>query len=138
MAKLRTTTGKNRSGSFQMQAALDFEPGLTEKYPTLIDAIRAQVYACGKPLKTVASDLDMSQSDLSRKLNDNPADPRRFTTEDLEKLPAATDSLLVIYWMVEKYLQDPAERRDRALAEIQKQLPDFMALLKAALPEDRR
>lgn len=132
MARLRSSTGKNHSGGFQSQGALDFEPGLTERYPQFIDAIRAQIYTCGKPLKTVAGDMEMSPSELSRKLNDNPADPRRFTIDDLERLVPATGSLLVIHWLVEKFVQDPAERRDRAISEIQKQLPEFMALLKAA------
>lgn len=138
MTKLRSNTGKNQPGTSPLQAALDFEAGLTEKYPRFIDVIRAQIYMCGKPLKTVAADMDMSQSELSRKLGDNPSDPRRFTTDDLEKLIPATGTLTVIHWLVEKHLQDPDERRDRALNQIQKQLPDFLALLKAALPEGKR
>lgn len=138
MSKLGSSTGKNQAGNLPLQRALDFEPGLTEKYPRLIDCIRAQIYMCGRPLKTVAADMDMSQSELSRKLSDNPADPRRFTTDDLEKLIPATGALTVIHWMVEKHLQNPEERRDRALTEIQKQLPDLFALLKAALPEGKK
>lgn len=115
-----------------MQLQLDFQPGLTEQYPTLLDAVRAQVYGCGKPLKSIASDLDLSQSDLSRKLSGNPDDPRRFSVEDLERLFPATDSVLVIHWLIERFLESADSRRDRAITEIQRQLPQFMALLKAA------
>lgn len=137
MTKLRSTTGNNEPGSFHKQIQLPFEPGLTEKYPRLIDAVRAQIYGSTKPIKTIAADMDMSKSELSRKLNDNPKDPRRFTIEDLEALPAATQSNLVIYWLLEKYIEDPEVRRDRAITEIQKQLPDFMALLKSAVGEKK-
>lgn len=115
-----------------MQLHLDFEPGLTERYPSLLDAVRAQIYGSGKPLKSVASDLDCSQSDLSRKLASNPDDTRRFSIEDLERLMPATESVLVIHWLIEKFLESADSRRDRAITEIQKQLPQFMALLKAA------
>lgn len=121
-----------------MQLHLDFEPGLTERYPTLLDAIRAQVYGCGKALKTIAADADLSQSDLSRKLNDNPNDPRRLTVEDFEKLITATDSHLVVHWLVEKFLQSADDRRDRALDELKKQMPQLMALMKAVTNEGNR
>lgn len=118
-----------------MQLHLDFEPGLTERYPSLMEAVRAQVYGCGKALKAVAADADMSQSELSRKLGDNPNDPRRLTVEDLERLIAATDSVLVVHWLIERFLQSDDARRERALAELQKQMPQFMALMKAVMQE---
>lgn len=118
-----------------MQLALDFEPGLTERYATLMDAVRAQAYGCGRPLKAVAADMDLSQSELSRKLAQNDADPRRFTVEDLERFIPATGSYLVIHWLIERHLEDRDARRERAVVELQRQLPALMALLKAATQE---
>lgn len=118
-----------------MQLSLELDPGLTERYPSLLEAVRAQVYGCGRPLKAIAADADMSQSDLSRKLGDNPNDPRRLTVEDLEKLIDATGSVMVVHWMVERFLQSDQDKRDRALAEIHRQLPQFLALMKAISPE---
>ncbi|XAI95641.1 hypothetical protein [Microcystis phage Mae-JY22] len=120
-----------------MQLHLDFEPGLTERYPSLMEVVRAQVYGCGKALKAVAADADMSQSELSRKLGDNPNDPRRLTVEDLEKLIVATDSVMVVHWLIERFLQSDDTRRERALNELQKQLPQFMALMTAALKDGK-
>jgi len=57
------------------QMTLDFEPGLIERFPTLLDCIRTGAYTNRNPLKTIAADMDMSQSDLSRKLAGNPDDP---------------------------------------------------------------
>jgi hypothetical protein len=114
------------------QLTLDFEAGLTEKHPHLLDCVRASAYTHRNPLKTIASDMDMSQSDLSRKLSGNPDDPRRFSVDDLERFIVATGDVSPIYWLVAKYLQDEKVKHDRALEELARQLPDLLALIAAA------
>lgn len=112
------------------QLTLDFEPGLVEKHPRLLDCIRAAAYTSRNPLKTIAADMDMSQSDLSRKLSGNPDDPRRFSVDDLEHFLNATGDLTPIYWLVEKYLEDGKQKQSRAVQELAKQLPSILALMK--------
>lgn len=114
------------------QMTLDFEAGLTERYPRLLDCIRTGAYTNRNPLKTIAADMDISQSDLSRKLAGNPDDPRRFSVEDLENYIEKTGDVTPIYYLVEKYLQDEDGRQRRAMCELTKQLPDILALFKAA------
>jgi hypothetical protein len=114
------------------QLTLDFEPGLTEKHPHLLDCVRAAAYTHRNPLKTIAGDMDMSQSDLSRKLAGNPDDPRRFSLDDLERFIDATGDVTPIYWLVGKYLQDEKVKQDRALQELAKQMPNILALIAAA------
>jgi hypothetical protein len=114
------------------QLTLDFEAGLTEKHPHLLDCVRASAYTHRNPLKTIASDMDMSQSDLSRKLSGNPDDPRRFSVDDLERFIVATGDVSPIYWLVAKYLQDEKVKHDHALEELARQLPDLLALIAAA------
>lgn len=113
------------------QLTLDFTPGLAERHATLLDCVRSAVYTHRNPLKTIAADMDMSQSELSRKLSGNPEDHRRFTVEDLEKFIQATGDLTPIYYLVEKYLTDEDVKQRRALAELAKQLPDVLALIAA-------
>lgn len=114
------------------QLSLDFDPGLTERYPTAMDCVRASAYSNRKPLKTLAADMDMSQSELSRKLAENPSDTRHFTVWDLERYVVASGDLTPVYWFVEKFLQGDADRQQRALAELARRLPDIAALVKAA------
>lgn len=114
------------------QMTLDFEPGLVERFPSLLDCIRTGAYTHRNPLKTIAADMDMSQSDLSRKLSGNPDDPRRFSVEDFERYVDKTGDLTPIYYLCEKYLQDDGARQQRALTQLAKQLPDILALVKAA------
>jgi hypothetical protein len=113
------------------QLTLDFTPGLAERYASALDCVRAAAYSHRNPLKTISADMDMSQSELSRKLSGNPDDSRRFTLEDLELFITATGDLSPIYYLVEKYLTDEDVKQRRALSELARQLPEVLALIKA-------
>lgn len=79
--------------------------------------------------------MDMSASELSRKLSGNPDDSRRFTLDDLEHYIKSTGDTTPVYYLVEKYLEDDGVRKQRALAELLKCAPQFMALIKQAASE---
>ncbi|MDB5777580.1 MAG: hypothetical protein JWP38_3713 [Herbaspirillum sp.] len=114
------------------QMTLDFQPGLTDRFTGVLDCIRQGAYTHRNPLKTIAADMDMSQSELSRKLSGNMDDPRRLSVDDLEKYLTATGDMTPIYFLVEKYLSDDEAKQRRALGELAKQLPTLLSLLKAA------
>lgn len=114
------------------QREIDFQPGLTEQFPRWHDCIKASVYGCGKPFKTVAADLDMSVSDLSRKLSDNPNDPVHFPLDRLPDLMEATGSRLPVMWLIERFLESPAARREHAIDRLSDLLPEIAELVKAA------
>lgn len=114
------------------QMTLDFTPGLTERFPHLLDVVRAGAYTHRNPLKTIAADMDMSASTLSRKLGGDPDDPRKMSLEDLEKYIESTDDVQPIYWLIEKYLQAESDKQTRALRTLAQQLPDVLALIAQA------
>lgn len=114
------------------QMKLDFQPGLAERHDSLLDCIREAVYTQKVPLKTIAADMDMSQSELSRKLSDNPDDPRRFTVGDLEAFIKATGNMTPIYYLVERFLEDDSLKQQRAMAELLNIAPHLAALIKQA------
>lgn len=114
------------------QLTLDFEPGLTERYASALACVVSCAHSSRKPLKAIAADMDLSQSDLTRKLAQNPNDSRRFALDDLERFVDATGDLTPIYYLVEKYLADDSDRQRRAIAELSKALPQIAALIKAA------
>ncbi len=111
------------------QLTLDFQPGLTERFPRLLDAVRSGAYSHRNPLKTIAADMDMSQSTLSRKLGGDPDDPRKFSIDDLESYIDVTGDIQPIYWLIEKYLQDEEQKQHRALRDLAGRLPDVLALI---------
>ncbi len=112
------------------QLTLDFEPGLVERHETLLACIRQCAYTNRNPLKTIAADMDMSQSDLSRKLSGNPDDPRRFSVDDLERFVSETGDVTPILYLVEKYLADEDTKQRAAHQRLAKMLPDVLALIK--------
>jgi len=116
-----------RSGS---QLTLDFEPGLAERHETLLDCVRQCAYTHRNPLKTIAADMDMSQSELSRKLSGNPDDPRRFSVDDLERFVTETGDVKPILYLVEKFLTDEDAKQRAAHQRLAQMLPDVLALIK--------
>lgn len=114
------------------QREFDFQPGLTEQFPAFKDCIKAAVYSCGRPFKLVAADLDMTVSELSRKLSDNPSDPVHFPLDRLPDLIAATGSTMPVMWLMEQFLEAPAARRTRVIDELSTLLPKIAELVKTA------
>lgn len=112
------------------QLTLDFEPGLAERHESLLACLRQCAYTHRNPLKTLAADMDMSQSDLSRKLSGNPDDPRRFTVDDLERFVTASGDVTPILYLVEKYLADEETKQRAANQQLAKMLPEVLALIK--------
>ena len=114
------------------QLTLDFQPGLTELRTSCLDCVDAQIKTSGKPLKTIAADMDMSSSELSRKLAANKDDPRHFTLVDFEKYLSATGDTTPILYLAQKYCVSNVVKRDQALSALASMAPQLQALLKAA------
>lgn len=114
------------------QVEINFEAGLTDQFPEFRDVVKASVYSCGRALKSVAADLDMTSSELSRKLADNPNDTVHFPVHLLPALIRATGDKRPVYWLVERFLEDEDTKRSRAVAQLSDMLPQLQALLKTA------
>lgn len=101
------------------QLTLSFEPSLPEKYPTLRDFIAYRVQVQHKPAKSIAADMDMSPSMLSRKLVPSDGDTQRFNVDDLERYIRETHDTTPIEYLASKYLQSDESRKARALARVE-------------------
>lgn len=114
----------------QAQFELSFQPGLTEQYPKFREVLAAAVANCGRPHKHVAADLDMTSSELSRKLADNPNDNVEFPAYLLPNLIKATGDMRPIYWLIEAFLDDADHKRKRAISDLQTLMPLLQRALK--------
>lgn len=114
------------------QLMLDFLPGLTELHTSALACVDSCIKSSGKPLKTIAADMDLSTSELSRKLANNPNDTRHFTLADLEAYVAATGNTTPILYLAQKYCVDTETKKQQATHALNALLPQVMALLKAA------
>lgn len=109
----------------RVQLAIDFTP----KKETFKECVHRVVYSCGKPLKYIAAELDMSPAELSRKLADNPNDPVHFPAHRLPDLVAATGGLEIIYWLINEFLRDKDKEREQAVSQLMEMLPKLRPLL---------
>lgn len=105
-----------------MQLTLDFEAGFAERFESCREFIGARVHQQGRPHKAIAADMDLSPSNLTRKLAQ--ADTARFTLDDLEKYVRVTGDTKPIYYLIEKYLAKTDE------AALLKQIAQLEAQLK--------
>lgn len=112
------------------QLSIPLEHSLVEQFPAFHDVVKASVYACGRPFKAVAADLDLSVSELSRMLANNPNDPRNFPLDRLPDLIRATGDRRPVLWLVEAFLDDPGARRQHAVDRLEALIPEISALVR--------
>jgi hypothetical protein len=120
------------SGNGQMW--LPFEPGLVERWPTLKAYMRYCVHTCpsGKSLKQIAADMDLSQSELTRKLADNPNDPRSFDLDDLEKYVETQDDDRPSTYLAQKRAKSQESAQAYAVERLTVLLPEIAELVQTA------
>lgn len=100
------------------QLTLDFQPTLPERFSTLREYLAYRAQSLEKPQKTIAADMDMSPSMLSRKLNPGEGDTQRFNLDDLENYIKATgDAGAVVEYLVAKYMDSDEAKQRRAITE---------------------
>lgn len=112
-----STDGNSAEG--QLQMTLNFEPSLPDRFPTLRDFIAYRVQVQAKPAKSIAADMDISPSLLSRKLSPAEGDTQKLNCDDLERYIVATGDTTVIDYLAAKYLQSDQARKVRNLARLE-------------------
>ena len=120
----------------EAQLTLNFEPALPERFRTLRDFIGHRIQVQAKPAKTIATDMDMSPSTLSRKLAPSEGDTQRFNLDDLENYMQVSGDTSAIEYLAAKYLCSDESRKVRALARVESlsaELSGLVAALKGAV-----
>lgn len=114
------------------QLTLNFDPALPERFPTLREYIAFRSSANQKPAKSIAMDMDLSPSMLSRKLNPSEGDTQRFNLDDLESwIRASGDAAAVVEYISAKFLDTDNTRQARAIQQTEQLLAQLSALLPA-------
>ncbi|MED5607814.1 MULTISPECIES: hypothetical protein [Pseudomonas] len=106
-----------------MQLTLNFEAGLVDSYPSCREYVAARVHQQGRQQKSIAADMDLSPSQLTRKLAQSPGDSCRFTLDDFETFIAATGDASPVLYLVEKYLADAGDE----IAALERKLEQLRA-----------
>lgn len=111
------------------QFTLDFQAGLTERFPRWEDTLTHAVYGSRLGLNGVAAKLDQAPSDLCKRLAGEEQRPLR--AKDVLGILDATQDFTPIYWLLERFLKDPDVKRQEALAR----LPGLMTQLEAMVEQ---
>jgi len=122
-----------------MQLSLELDSQLAERYPTLLDVCRAAVERSRRPKKAIAADMDLSPSDLSRKLSDNPSDTRRLLAEDVVPLARACgdSGRDIAIWIAETLLADERSKQERAAELILRLGPLLQQAAETLAPKEK-
>lgn len=112
------------------QFTLDFQAGLTERFPRWRDTLVHAVYSSRLGLNGVAGKLDMSPSELSKRLSET-EEPRPLRDNDILGIIEATADYTPIYWLLDRFLKDPDARKQEAMAR----LPGLITAVQAALDQ---
>lgn len=110
------------------QFTLDFQAGLTQRFPRWRDTLVHAVYNSRSGLNGCASKCDISPSDLTKRLS-GADDYRPLRDTDVLAIIEETNDFTPIYWLLERFLKDPDAKRQEAIAR----LPGLMAAIEATL-----
>lgn len=119
------------------QFTLDFEPGLTQRFPRWRDTFVKAVYSGRGGLNTAAAACDVSPTDLTKRLSGEYPD-RPLRIEDMEAILAEKGDFTPIFWLIEKFLRDPSAKQQEALARLAGLVPLIEATLAEAGGTERR
>lgn len=118
----------------QPQLTLNFEPSAADEHKTLRAFIAYTAQQQVKSLKSIAADMDMAPSTLSRKLTAGLAaddkDTQRFNVDDLEHYMQATGDTSPIEYLAAKFLYSDTHRKARLLAKAERLATEYERALR--------
>jgi hypothetical protein len=112
-----------------MQLDFNFE----RKFSNVKESIVYSVFNSQISIKQLASRLDHSPSNLSRRMNlvKTEGEPC-LSVEDFEAILEATGDYAPIYYLIEKFLQKDQDRLMREFEEFKKKIPDLKRFIMLA------
>ena len=107
------------------QLTLEFEPGLVDRYGSLLECVAAGVYQRG--LKRVAADLEKLAGNLSRELGGE--SDRHFSVEALERYIQTQGDLTPIYYLIARYMGDQSKTEAATLNRVESLMQEVAAII---------
>lgn len=109
------------------QLTLDWEPSVRQRFPTLRQCIHYTVLQDPRGIAAVAMDCDLSESELSRRLNKRKeGHPRSCDVDLMVKIMHSTGNLLPLQWLAAEFSQDKESRFESALSIIETLAPQVL------------
>lgn len=108
------------------QLTLNFEPSIRQRFATLRECVHYVVIDDKRGIKAVASDCDISVSELTRRLSPTDNDPRSCDVNLMVGIMRSTKSLLPLQWLVAEFVPDDHTRHTAALTAVETLLPQLL------------
>lgn len=112
------------------QMPLQFDLSLLERFPTKLDYIASLILTHRDHQKTIAANLDIAPSTLTRKLNPGEDNSQRFTLNDEDKLYRAYPDIAkkAVAYDVAKWCDTPEAKLQRLVNNLEARLAEQNAL----------
>lgn len=122
------------------QLTLELQPGLLKRYSSLRQCVYHTAMNHHEGIKQLAADLDLSESELSRRLNPSEGDNRSCDVNLMVQIIEKTGDLTPLHWLMTKFLRDEETNRQAALSKLQQLAPSLVDLFVDAglIPEQKR
>ena len=114
------------------QLTLELQPDLLRRYSTLRQCVHHVALNYPRGMKALAAECDLSESELSRRLNPSPNDPRSLDVNLMTQIMDVTDDYTPVHWLVARFLRDPEGRVNAAVEQLAQMVPHLMTLLAEA------
>ena len=111
------------------QLTLELQPGLLQRYTTLRQCLYHSAMNYTRGIKALAADLDLSESELTRRLNPSEGDPRSCDVNLMVQIVDATGDLTPLHWLMARFLRDSETRKQAAVDQLAILLPQIATLL---------
>lgn len=113
------------------QLTLSLEPGLLQRYRTLRECLHHSVMNDPRGMKAVAADVDLSVSELSRRLTPTKeGDPRSCDIDLLVDILDSTNDYTPLRWLIARFMPDDTHRHAVAVQKLERMLPEIAAVLR--------
>ena len=107
------------------QLSIEFEPDVVRAYEWADEYVASRVHQQKAPQKTIAMEMDLSPSQLSRKLAPDDHDQARFTLKDFERYMRATRDMEPLKYLVAKHMTpETKEEIEAKIKELKSRLED--------------
>lgn len=88
----------------KQQLTLDFERGLSSLYGSGRELLQTAVHQQNRMQKAIAAEMDLSPSQLTRKLAQGPDDSARLTLDDAERFMEVTGDFSLIEYYIDRFI----------------------------------
>lgn len=117
----------------KQQLTLDFEKGLSSLFNSGRELLQTAVHQQNRMQKAIAADMDLSPSQLTRKLSQSPEDSARLTLDDAERFMEVTGDYSLIEYYIDRFIAKASVSKIQALENELARMKQQLGASRAAL-----